>query len=96
MEAIIRVYKSTRVCQPSHDELKKLDDYSQKVRVLRLTLERRPLGPPSVRVFGPGGEVLDKVLAALPEGPMRQVLNRNFPPNPRPNQPDPRGGMLMW
>lgn len=95
MESIIRVLERELPAE-SREGLKKLDDYTRKVRVVRLTLERRPLGPPSVRLFGSGGEVIDKVLAALPEGPMRQALtSRNFPQNPRPNQPDPRGGMLL-
>ncbi len=95
MEAIIRVLERELPAE-SRDELKQLDDFSRKVRVLKLCLERRPLAPPSVRLFGPGSEVIDKVFAALPDGPVRQFAgNRNSPPNPRPNQPDPRGAMLV-
>lgn len=95
MDAIIRILEGELPAE-SRNELNNLDDYSRKVRVLRMTLERRPLGPPTVRLFGSGNELIDKVLAALPEGPLRQLLTgRNFPPNPRPNQPDPRGGMLV-
>lgn len=95
MEAIIRVLERELPTE-SRDELDRLDDFSRKVRVLKLSLERRPLGPPSVRIFGPGNDVIDKVFTALPDGPVRQFAgNRNFPPNPRPNQPDPRGAMLV-
>lgn len=93
MEAIMRVLER-ELPSDARDELSKLDDYSRKVRVLRLTLERRPLGPPAYRIFGPGNEVVEKALAALPEGPVRQTpANRGF--NPNPNQPDPRGTLLV-
>lgn len=93
MEAIVRVLEH-ELPSDARDELSKLDDYSRKVRVLRLTLERRPLGLPAYRVFGPGSEVVEKALAALPEGPVRQTPgNRGF--NPNPNQPDPRGTLLV-
>ncbi len=95
MEAIIRVLERELPTE-TRDELIKLDDFSRKVRVLKLCLERRPLAPPSVRIFGPGSEVIDKVFAALPDGPVRQFAgNRNLPPNSRPNQPDPRGALLV-
>ncbi len=95
MEAIIRVLEHELPAE-SRDELNRLDDLSRKVRVLKLSLERRPLGPPSVRIFGTGSDVIDKVFAALPDGPVRQFSgNRNFPPNLRPNPPDPRGAMLV-
>jgi hypothetical protein len=95
MEAIIHVLER-ELPADAQAELNKLDAYSRKVRVLRLTLERRPLGPPGVRIFGPGSANIEKVLAELPEGPIRQMpANRGFNPNPNPNQPDPRGMMLV-
>lgn len=95
METIIRVLER-ELPSDALEELDKLDAYSRKVRVLRLTLERRPLGPPGFRIFGPGNATIEKVLAELPEGPIRQMpVNRGFNPNPNPNQPDPRGTMLV-
>lgn len=93
MEVIVRILEH-ELPSNSQAELEKLDAFSRKVRVVRLTLERRPLGPPGFRFFGPGSEVVEKVFAALPEGPIRQMpANRNF--NPGPNQPDPRATMLV-
>ena len=93
MEAILRVLEHELPTE-THAELNKLDAYSRKVRVLRLTLERRPLGPPGFRIFGPGSATVEKAFAALPEGPIRQMpVNRNL--NPNPNQPDPRGNLLV-
>ena len=95
MEAILRVLEQ-ELPSERREELDKLDAYSRKVRVLRLTLERRPLGPPGFRIFGPGHETVEKVVAALPDGPIRQLpANRNLNPNPNPNQPDPRGTLLV-
>jgi len=95
MKAVLRVLEQELTAE-QRDEVKKLDDYSREVRVLRLSLEKRPLGLPSVRLFGTGGELIDKIFAALPEGQFRMLVsNRNFPMNPRPNQPDPRGAMLL-
>ena len=95
MEVILRVLEQELPAE-THAELDKLDAYSRKVRVVRLTLERRPLGPPGFRLFGPGHETVDKVIAALPDGPIRQLpVNRNLNPNPNPNQPDPRGTLLV-
>lgn len=93
MEVIVRVLEH-ELPSSAHVKLDKLDAYSRKVRVVRLTLERRPLGPPGFRFFGPGRETVEKVFAALPDGPIRQMpANRNF--NPGPNQPDPRATMLV-
>ena len=93
MEVIVRVLEH-ELPSEKHAELDKLDAFSRKVRVVRLTLVHRPLGPPGFRFFGPGSETVEKVFAALPEGPIRQMpANRNF--NPGPNQPDPRGTMLV-
>ena len=93
MEVIVRILEH-ELPSDTHAELDKLDAYSRKVRVVRLTLERRPLGPPGFRFFGPGSETVDKVFAALPDGPIRQMpANRNF--NSGPNQPDQRAMMLV-
>ncbi len=91
METIIRVLEH-ELPSETHAELNKLDEYSHKVRVLRLTLEQHPLGPPSVRIFGSGSSTIDKVFAALPDGPLKQVpVNRN----PNPNQFDARSTLLI-
>lgn len=91
MELIIRVLEHEFPSE-THDELDKLDEYSHKVRVLRLTLERHPLGPPGVRIFGSGSSTIDKVFAALPDGPIKQVpVNRNH----NPNQFDARSRLLI-
>ena len=93
MEAIVRVLEQELPAE-THDELGKLDAYSRTVRVLRLTLEKRPLGSPVVRLFGSGSQTIEKIIAALPDGPVRQLpVIRTF--NPAPNQPDPRGGLLV-
>lgn len=93
MEVIVRILEH-ELPSATHPEFDKLDAYSRKVRVVRLTLERRPLGPPGFRFFGPGSETVEKVFAALPDGPIRQMpANRNF--NPGPNQPDPRATVLV-
>jgi hypothetical protein len=93
MEAIVQVLEQ-ELSSEKRDELNKLDPYSRKVRVVRLTLERHPLGPPGFRVFGLGSTTVEKVFAALPEGPIRQMpANRNF--NPGPTQADPRATMLV-
>lgn len=95
MDAIIRVLEQ-ELPAATHEELNKLDAYSRKVRVLRLTLERRPNGPPGFRIFGTGSQTVEKVVAALPEGPIRQLpANRNLNPNPNSNPPDPRGTLLV-
>jgi len=91
METIIRVLEH-ELPFDSRDELDKLDEYSRKVRVLRLTLERHPVGPPTVRIFGLGSSTIDKVFAALPDGPIKQLpLNRN----PNPNQFEARSTLLI-
>ncbi len=93
MEVIVRILEH-ELPSDTHAELDKLDAFSRKVRVVRLTLERRPLGPPGFRFFGPRSETVEKVFAALPDGPIRQMpANRNF--NPGPNQPDQRAMMLV-
>lgn len=93
MEVIVRVLEQELPAE-THAELNKLDAYSRTVRVVRLTLERRPLGSPAARLFGTGSQTIEKIIAALPEGPIRQLpVNRNF--NANPNQPDPRGGLLV-
>ncbi|MFM9960487.1 MAG: hypothetical protein ACKV2Q_04595 [Planctomycetaceae bacterium] len=93
MEVIVRTLER-ELPSDTREELDKLDAYSRKVRVVKLTLERRPIGPPGFRFFGPGSETVEKVFAALPEGPVRQMpVNRNF--NPGPNQPDPRATLLV-
>lgn len=93
MEAIVRVLEQ-ELPAATHAELNKLDSYSRTVRVVRLTLERRPLGSPVVRLFGTGSQTIEKIVAALPDGPIRQLpINRNF--NPNPNPLDPRGGLLV-
>lgn len=91
METIIRVLEH-ELPSETHDELNKLDSYSHKVRVLRLTLERHPLGPPGIRIFGSGTTTIDKVFAALPDGPIKQMpVSRN----PNPNQFDARSTLLI-
>ncbi len=91
METIIRVLEH-ELPSETHDVLNKLDEYSRKVRVLKLTLERHPLGPPGVRIFGSSSSTIDKVFAALPDGPIKQVpVNRN----PNPNQFDARSTLLI-
>ncbi len=93
MEVIVRVLEQELPAE-THEELNKLDSYSRTVRVLRLTLERRPLGSPVVRLFGTGSQTIEKIVAALPDGPVRQLpVMRNF--NLNPNQPDPRGALLV-
>lgn len=93
MEAIVRVLERD-LSPEQRAELDKLDEFTRRVRVVRLTLERRPLGLPASRLFGPDAEKLDKLFAELPEGPVRQTIsNRNFGPGP--NSLDPRGAMLL-
>jgi len=92
METIIRILEK-ELPSESREGLVDLDSFTRKVRVLKLTLERRPVGPLALRIFGPGSELVEKVLSQLPpDGPVRQLPgNRNF----NPNQPDPRGTMLV-
>ena len=91
METIIRVLEH-ELPSETRGELDKLDEYTRKVRVLRLTLERHPVGPPTVRIFGSGSGTIDKVFAALPDGPIKQMpVNRN----PNPNQFDARSTLLI-
>ncbi len=93
MEAIVRVLEQELPVE-THAELNKLDAYSRTVRVLRLTLEKRPLGSPVVRLFGTGSQTIEKIVAALPDGPVRQLpVIGKFSPSL--NQPDPRGGLLV-
>lgn len=92
METIIRILEK-ELPSDSREELDDLDSFTRKVRVLKLTLERRPVGPLALRIFGPGSELVEQVIRQLPQdGPVRQLPgNRNF----NPNQPDPRGTMLV-
>lgn len=93
MEAIVRVLEQELPAE-THDELSKLDAYSRTVRVLRLTLERRPVGSPVARLFGTDSQTIEKIITALPDGPVRQLpVIGKFSPSP--NQPDPRGGLLV-
>ena len=93
MEAIVRVLEQELPAE-NHDELNKLDSYSRTVRVVRLTLESRPFGSPVMRLFGTGSQTIEKIITALPDGPVRQMpVPRNF--NANPNQPDPRGALLV-
>ena len=73
------------------DKLDKADFFSRKVRVVRLTLEQHPLGPPHVRIFGgPESSTFDKVMSALSEdSPIKQLLKT------RPNPDAQRVALLM-
>ena len=97
MESILRVLER-EIPSETRAEFHQLDAYSRKVRVVRMTLERRPLGPLGFRLFGSGSETIEKVIAALPDGPIRHlpaIRNLNPNPNPNPNQPDPRGTLFV-
>ncbi len=73
------------------DKLDKLDSFSRKVRIVRLTLEQHPLGPPHARIFGgPESPTFEKVLSALSEdSPIRLLLKS------RPNPDAQRVALLM-
>ena len=73
------------------DKLEKSDSFSRKVRVVRLTLEQHPLGPPHVRIFGgPESSTFDKVMSALSDdSPIKQLLKT------RPSPDAQRVGLLL-
>lgn len=75
MAAIVQVLEQ-QLPTESRTELDKLDPFSRKVRVVRLTMERHPLGPPPVKVFGgPESPTFEKVLSALPDdGQVKQFV----------------------
>ena len=79
MEAIVHVLEQ-QLSAETRAELDKFDSYSRKVRVVRLTMERHPLGPPPVKVFGtPDSPTFEKVLSALPDdGQVKQTI-RSLP-----------------
>lgn len=81
MEAIVRVLE-TELPANVRAELEPLDPFTRQVRVVRLTLERRPSGPPAMRLFGPPmSGTFEKILAALPDGQVKQFAgNRNLNP----------------
>lgn len=78
MEAIIHVLDG-ELPPEAKAELSDVDPFARKVRVVRLTLERHPMGPPAVRIFGPPNSgTFDRVIAELPEGQIKQfAMNRN-------------------
>lgn len=73
------------------DKLDKLDAFSRKVRIVRLTLEQHPLGPPHIRIFGgPDSSTFDKMVSAVSEdSPIKQILKS------RPNPDAQRAALLM-
>jgi hypothetical protein len=80
MEAIIQVLEKELPSESQGAALSSLDPLSRKVRVLRLTLERHPNVPSAaMRLFGPPGSgTFEKVLAAMPDGQVKQfAANRN-------------------
>ena len=61
-------------------EMDKLDPFSRKVRIVRLTMERHPLGPPHARIFGgPESSTFEKVMSALSEDSPIKQLTRSRP-----------------
>ncbi len=79
MEAIVGVLENELPVE-ARKQLSSLDPYSRKVRVVRLTLEQHPLGPPHERLFGPpDGRLAEKARAALPEGQIQQMLSFRGP-----------------
>lgn len=81
MAAIVQVLEQ-QLPTESRTELDMLDPFSRKVRVVRLTMERHPLGPPPLKVFGgPESPTFEKVLSALPDdGQVKQFVQSR--PNP--------------
>ena len=81
MAAIVQVLEQ-QLPTESRAELDKLDPFSRKVRVVRLTMERHPLGPPPLKVFGgPESSTFEEVLSALPDdGQVKQFVQSR--PNP--------------
>jgi len=81
MAAIVQVLEQ-QLPPATRTELDQLDPFSRKVRVVRITMERHPSGPPPVRVFGaPDSPTFEKVLSALPDdGQVKQFVRSR--PNP--------------
>lgn len=79
MEALVGVLEG-ELPSETRNQLQGLDPYSRRVRVVRLTLEQHPLGPPHERLFGPpDGRLAEKARAALPEGQIQQMLSLRGP-----------------
>ncbi len=81
MAAIVQVLEQ-QLPSEQRSELDKLDPFSRKVRVVRLTMERHPTDPPPVRIFGgPDSTTFERILSALPEsGQVKQFVRSR--PNP--------------